>query len=134
MYSGRAECAAMGLDVRIAAGTDKYDAGDERWLAQVSDLVASLEQGVGGVRHERTTVPGAKGGTAEIILALGTSGAVGAAVTFFKAWLDRDRSRSLDISYTVDGREEKLTLKGDNVDKTAINAVAEAMAARLAAG
>jgi hypothetical protein len=123
----------MGLDVRIEAGTDRFDPGDERWMAQVSDLVSSLEQGVGGVRHERTTIPGAKGGTAEIILALGTSGAITAAVGYLRAWLDRDRSRSLDISYTVEGREEKVTLKGDNVDKTAINAVAEAMAARLAA-
>lgn len=123
----------MGLDVRIEAGTEKFDPTDDRWLAQVSDLVSSLEQGVGGVRQERSTVPGAKGGTAEILIALGSSGAITAAVTFFKAWLDRDRSRTLDISYTVEGKEEKVTLKGDSIDKAAVDAVAQAMATRLAA-
>lgn len=122
----------MGLDVRIEAGTDKFDPDDARWRSQVADLVTSLQQGVGGVRHERTTVPGAKGGTAEIILALGTSGAVTAAFNYLKAWLDRDRTRSLDISYSVDGREEKVTLKGDGIGAGTVDALAQAMAVRLA--
>ena len=119
------------LELVIEAKTDRYDPTDDRWRGQVSQLHTSLREEVGGVRRERSAVPGTKGVVETVILALGSAGAFTAAVECFRAWLRRDRTRSLEISWWGDGRQERVVIRGDAIDSAALHAVAEAMSRRL---
>ena len=111
--------------------TDRFDPDDDRWRSQVSDLVNGLDAEVGGIRREAERVAGAKGAVDTVILALGSAGAFTTAVEFLRAWLHRDRTRRLDLSWEVDGRTERVTVSGNAVDLTALNRVAEAFADRI---
>ncbi len=94
-----------------------YDPSDSRWQKQVQALIVSLEANAGPVRREVTPVAGQKGGLVEIIIALGSAGAIAGAVDVFKAWLNQDRTRTVSITSTRDGKTETLTVTGDNISK-----------------
>ncbi|MGH9149319.1 MAG: effector-associated constant component EACC1 [Acidimicrobiales bacterium] len=119
------------LELVIEPATDRFDPDDERWHDQVGDLMLGLRKEVGGVRREVTPVDGTKGGVAQVILALGSAGAFTAAVEYFRAWLGRDRTRRLEVSWEVDGERQSVSVQGDAIDQSAIRALAEAAARRL---
>ncbi len=119
------------LDLVLEPRSDRFDPADDRWRAQVRDLYTGLDGEVGGIRREVERVSGTKGSVDTVILALGSAGAFTAAVEFLRAWLTRDRSRRLDVSWEVDGRTERVTVSGDAVDTTAIDRIAEAVALRI---
>jgi hypothetical protein len=119
------------LDLVLEPRSDRFDPDDDRWRAQVSDLYAGLDREIGGVRREPTRVEGTKGTVDTVILALGSAGAFTAAVEFIKAWLTRDRSRRLDVSWDVEGRTERVTVSGEAIDNAAIGRIAEAVAGRI---
>lgn len=122
---------SVALEVTLEAHSDRFDEGDGRWRDQVADLVTSLGREVGGVRREVTPVPGSKGGAEAIVLALGSAGVFTAAVEMARSWLGRDRSRSLEITYLVDGQEQRVTVRGDAVSDEAVQAVADAAAKQI---
>jgi hypothetical protein len=126
-----ASSSSAALDLVIEPRTERFDPDDDRWRRQVSDLVNGLDAEVGGIRRESEQVPGAKGTVDTVILALGSAGAFTATVEFLRAWLTRDRSRRLDLSWEADGRTEHVTVSGDAIDMTALNRVAEAFADRI---
>lgn len=126
-----ASSSSAALDLVIEPRTGRFDPDDDRWRRQVSDLVNGLDAEVGGIRRESEQVPGAKGSVDTVILALGSAGAFTATVEFLRAWLTRDRSRRLDLSWEADGRTERVTVSGDAVDMTALNRVAQAFADRI---
>lgn len=105
---------------RLGIASDAFASSDQRWRNQVEGLLSDLKRNRLEVRKEITPVAGQKGGAEAIILALGSSGAIAAAVTIFKAWLQRSADRSIEIDGTLDGREVKLKLTGRNVDETTI--------------
>jgi hypothetical protein len=111
-------------EIVIQPLSSAYDPGDERWLGQVQGLLASLNANVGEVRKEVTPVPGQKGGIVEIIIALGSAGAITAAVQVFKHWLDRDKTRSITVTTTKDGDTETTTITGDNITNELLSEVA----------
>jgi hypothetical protein len=120
------------LELRLGPGTDRYDPADERWLRQANDLYADLRGELDGVRKESVPVPGSKGAVESMVLALGSANAFLAAVQCFRAWLQRDRTRHLEITWTTDdGREEKVVLRGDAIDVAPLKAVAEGAARRI---
>lgn len=119
------------LELVIEARTDRYDHTDDRWRDQVSQLHTSLRGEVGGLRRERSAVPGTKGTVETVILALGSAGAFTAAIECFRAWLGRDRTRSLEISWWGDGRQERVVIQGEAIDTAALQTVAEAVSRRL---
>ena len=100
--------------------SDALPSSDQRWRTQVDGLLSDLKRNAGEVRKEITPVPGQKGGAEAIILALGSSGAIAAAVTVFRAWLSRSADRSIEIEGSVDGRAVKLKLNGRNIDETTV--------------
>lgn len=111
--------------------TEKYDPEDDRWRQQVTGFYGDLEREVGPVERVRTPVEGTKGGAETVILALGSAGAFTAAVQFFRAWLGRDRSRSLEISWS-DGKDTRtVAVKGDAIDDSALEEIAKAAAKRI---
>lgn len=107
-----------------------YDPSDSRWQKQVQALLASLEANAGPVRRDVTPVAGQKGGLVEIIIALGSAGAIAAAVDVFKAWLNQDRTRTVSITSTRDGRTETLNVTGDNISKEILLKLAMQAAAK----
>ncbi|HEY0987808.1 MAG TPA: hypothetical protein VGD80_12180 [Kofleriaceae bacterium] len=92
---------------------------DDRFGDHVVELTQALREDVGGVGVRNTPVPGRRGGASEIILALGTSGAIGAAVAAFKLWLDRDKGRKISIKVRTKGsaREVEITADAANVSE-----------------
>src|SRR5262249_31093413 len=88
---------AAGVWLSLEALSTRYDESDQRWILQVVDRVEQRRDDVGAVQRRREASPGQKGATETLILALGSAGAFQAAVTVFRAWLARDRSRSLRL-------------------------------------
>ena len=119
------------FDLVITPVSDKFAADDDRWLDQVSTFYRELDTEVGGIRRETKPVENSKGGIEAVILALGSAGAFTAGVEFFRAWLGRDRSRSLTVSWTDNGKPETVTVSGDNIDQDGLHLVAAAAAARI---
>lgn len=119
-----------GLELQLRAQSDRFDVDDENWLAQEAALLAELRTEVGGVRRDMVAVPGAKGMVETVIMALGSAGAFTAAVDCLRAWLSRDRTRRIELAWTVDGRAEKIVLQGTAIDPALFNDLAELVRAR----
>jgi len=107
-------------EIIIQPLSSAYDPGDERWLGQVQGLLASLNANVGEVRKEVTPVSGQKGGVVEIIIALGSAGAISAAIEVFKMWLGKDKSRGLTVTKVVNGVKTSTRIVGDNISNEII--------------
>ncbi len=118
----------------ITPRSSRFDPSDDRWHEQVGEFGAALVREVGGARRERIPVPGTKGGIELIVIALGSAGVFTAAVQFFTAWLHRDRTRSLEVTYTVDGREETIWISGESISNEVLGTLAVAAAYRLDPG
>lgn len=122
----------VGVQVTIAPATGRFDAEDQRWLDQVVALVTDLRKEVGGVAQRRLPQPDTKGAVSEVILALSSAGAVTAAVECFRAWLGKDKTRALTVTWPRDdGTEQTVTVTGDGIDQASFQALAEAIARRL---
>jgi len=120
-----------GFELRIEPGTDKFDPDDDRWRTQVSRLYSGLGDEVGGIRRDHVSAPGAKGEIANVIIAIGSAGGFTAMAEYLRAWLGRDKSRSLDVSWSADGQEHTVSIRGDGMDNASFQALADAAAARL---
>ena len=120
-----------GVDITLQAHSDKFDPDDEKWLAQEAELLADLRSEVEGVRREMVASPGDKGFVDSIIMAVVSGGARSAALTCLQAWLSRDRTRRIELAWTVDGREEKIVLSGTGIDKDALDRLTQLVQARL---
>ena len=120
------------FELSLAPQTSRYDPEDDRWRMQVTELLVGLQQEVGGVRRDSTASEGTKGGAEQLIVALGSAGAFTAAVEFVKAWLARDRTRSLQISWSGEGGvNQSVSVSGEGVDLDAMQQLAQAVAARI---
>ena len=115
------------LDIRLEPASDRFDADDERWIAQKGDLVATLARDVGGIRRSTGPAPGAKGVAESVILALGSAGAFRTALACWRAWLDRDQSRRIELRWTLDGREEAVVLDGEAMENVDFDRLMEAL-------
>jgi Effector Associated Constant Component 1 len=96
------------------------DADDDRFARHVDDLKIALKEEVGGLRADSTPTAGARGGFEEILLALGSSGAITAAVAVFKAWLARDKARKVTIKIKdkrKTGRDVEITVDSASADQ-----------------
>lgn len=94
-------------------------------------LYGDLHRDVGEITRLRMPVKGTKGSVEAVILALGSTGAFTAGLEMLRSWLGRDRTRRLEISYTVDGRTESVLIAGDDIDKDGITRLSDAVARRL---
>ncbi|ASO21243.1 hypothetical protein FHR81_002212 [Actinoalloteichus hoggarensis] len=122
----------VSVEVSITPGTSRYDEDEEAWQSQVSTLYAALLDEVGGVTTGGAAVPGAKGAWDTVLIALGSSGALTAAVACFRSWLARDRTRTLTLTWTGDsGAEQRITVSGDNIDRASLQALARAVGERI---
>lgn len=114
----------------IAPVSSAYDPNDARWRNQVQMLLKSLEANVGPIRQNVTPVAGQKGGLVEIIVALGSAGAITASVEVFKAWLGQDKTRSVKITRKRGGKTETIEVSGKNISKEVLLELAKQESAR----
>ena len=121
------------VELRLEPVSERFDSSDDRWLDQVAGFVTELQDGVGGVTRQREPVEGTKGALDSILLSLTSAGALTAAVELLKAWLSRDRSRSVKVSWTADGSVQQLELAGNQVDSAAFDQVVSAVVKQLPA-
>jgi hypothetical protein len=84
------------------------------------------------VRRDIAAAPGEKGIVEGIILALGSAGAFKAAVDCLRVWLARDRTRRIELAWSVDGHEEKIVLQGSAVTNAQFEKLAEVVRAKAA--
>jgi len=119
------------LEVQLSTHSDRFDTSDESWLDQEGELLAAL-RGEVTVRRELVAAPGQKGLVEGIILALGSAGAFKAAVDCLRAWLGRDRTRRIELAWTVDGREERFVLQGTAIPNEEFEKLAELLRAKAA--
>jgi hypothetical protein len=119
------------VELTLTTHSDRFDTDDDAWVAQEADLMAALRAEV-PVRRDMVAAPGEKGLVESIILALGSAGAFKAAVDCLRAWLARDRTRRIELTWTVDGREERVSLQGTAIDDAEFARLAEIVRARAA--
>jgi hypothetical protein len=119
------------VELRFEPASDRFDAFDDRWLDQVGTFVVELDQEVGGVTRRREPVPGTKGTIDSILLTVGSAGVLTGAMDFARAWLGRDGSRKLRISWSDGGALETVEVSGQNIDSAALRSVVQAVTAQL---
>ena len=122
------------LELVVEPRSERFEEADGRWREQVGAFYRELRGEVGDVRRESRPEAGAKGATTDIIVALGSSGALTAAVTMFKAWLDRDKTRSLEIEWTDGDRRRTLSIRGTDVEEDTFDELARAAGRRELGG
>lgn len=116
------------VELSISTGTSKYTPDSPQWRREVADLHNELHRGTGAVQEASIPVPGTKGGFVDVVLALGTSGALVAAVEIFRAWLGRDKTRELTVVWTdEDGKEKRFTVTGKHIDQRSFEALSESI-------
>ncbi|MFF3275871.1 hypothetical protein ACFYWU_33770 [Streptomyces chrestomyceticus] len=120
-----------GLEVTMYPGSSRFDPEGQSWRDQVVALHTTLREEVGAVTRRGVPEPGQKGTVEATLLALGSSGALTAAVACFKAWLARDKTRTLTVTWTDDmGAEQRLHVTGDNIDQASFQALTQALGGR----
>ena len=95
----------------IEAANERFEPHSDQWADQVQELLSELNREVGKVRQNTAMVEGKKGGAAEIVLALGSAGAMVAGVLVWQlGWLWADPAASIVIAVLV-GRSAILLLR-----------------------
>jgi hypothetical protein len=109
------------LKIGLVARNDHYDDDDPRWFAQTAILVHDLGHDTGSLGLHRTPVPGTKGAVDQLILSLGSAGAFSVAVQVIRAWLSRDRRRSVELTFTdARGTTRTVRVSADNAGADAL--------------
>jgi hypothetical protein len=119
------------IEVVMSVESDRYDTNDDRWLDQVRDLHTDLRAQGTGLRVQSMVVPGTKGSIDTVILALGSAGVFSSAVDCFKGWLAREKSRRIVVTWSHDGRDERIVFEGDAVDQDSMLRLTEAIGQQL---
>jgi hypothetical protein len=119
------------VELTLQTESDKFDPDNKNWLAQEARLLGELRREVGGVRRDMAVASGAKGMVETVIIALGSAGAFKAATQCLRAWLGRDRTRRVELSWVVDGKEEKIVLQGTSIGQAQFEKLAELVHTRL---
>jgi len=119
------------VELHVEPGSERFDASDDRWLDQVGAFRSELARDVGGVRLAQTPVEGTKGLVDSILLSVGSAGGLTVAVEFFKAWLQRDDTRSLTVSWHESGTVHRIELTGRAVDDSVLQRLVGGVGARV---
>ncbi|MEU5639942.1 effector-associated constant component EACC1 [Streptomyces milbemycinicus] len=118
------------LEVHFTALSDYFAPDDDRWLQQIRLLHEALEEQTPGALTSRSGTPsetpsGTKGAATDLVLLLATPSVVAGAVKVFTSWLNRDRGRTVHVTWNNDGRRGEFTVSGDVVDAATVQAALE---------
>lgn len=111
------------ISVVLVAHDDDYDADDPGWRQQAGALQQALRDAEVDVESRERPVAGEKGGVAEWVLTLGSSGAISAAVVVMQNWLSRVRRRRLEVTIDEDGRKNRYLVDGSSASDETLKAV-----------
>jgi hypothetical protein len=111
--------AEVGVEGRLAG----LDAGHEAVLDARAELMADLRT-VAGARVTERGEPseGAKGVATELIVGLSGAGGATAFVQIVKAWLQRDRRRSVTVTVTESETGKVVRVEGDAISNDVLTA------------
>ncbi|MFI6285780.1 hypothetical protein ACIBCM_13660 [Streptomyces sp. NPDC051018] len=103
------------LDLGLALNSDRFDEQDDAWLEQERELVRDLgAHGLTVRRDGLLPLPGSKGLLDTVVVALTSAAALRTAAGCWRAWLSRDQTRSMKITYTErDGTERTIHIHGN---------------------
>jgi hypothetical protein len=105
------------LSIELTAASTRFDAEDERWLAQVDELAGELRQAGMLAASAGPTRAGQKGAVDQLILSVGSGGGFAAAVELVRAWLGRGRGRKVALEFFSDGSVKRCELSGGAEDE-----------------
>jgi hypothetical protein len=109
------------VEILIEPRSLDYDASDPRWLDTVdelrNDVKVALRGEDGEIVEREQDAAGHKGGIVELVLALGSSGAISAAVMVCKAWLESGRNREIVITRREGDKETKISVQAVGVSE-----------------
>jgi hypothetical protein len=125
---------AGNVTIGLVPDSARYDADDDRWRDQVADLVRDLKVETGSLTVARTPVPGTKGSLDSLVLALGSAGVFTTALDVLRVWLARDKTRSVDLTYTDrEGKQQRLSVTAANSGADTLAPVIAAVAGQIEA-
>ncbi|WP_369148962.1 hypothetical protein [Streptomyces sp. R44] len=109
----------VGIEGRLAG----LDADHEAVLDARAELMADL-RGAAGARVMERDVPteGAKGVASELVMGLTGAGGATAVVQIVKAWLQRDRRRSVTVTVTETETGKVVRIEGDAISNDVLAA------------
>jgi hypothetical protein len=118
--------------VIISASSGRVRADDDRWGAQIDDLYRILHEDLPSAVHKNGTAEaGTKGSVESIIVALGGAGVVKALVDCFKAWIDREQTRRVTVTWTANGETRSVTVDSTAVGPAMIERLTEELVGKL---
>jgi hypothetical protein len=120
--------------VVVESGSARFDESGDSWLDQVAKLHEDLSKSLRAVPTPRGPPDErSKGVVQAIVVSVASAGSMTALVEMAKAWLGRDRTRSLRFSTTaVDGREISIEVSGADVPNADFEALLRVVTERLA--
>ncbi|MEI5101708.1 hypothetical protein RB200_28405 [Streptomyces sp. PmtG] len=111
--------AEVGVEGRLAG----LDAGHAAVLDARAELIADLRSVAGGQVAERAVpAEGAKGVATELVIGLTGAGSVTAFAQIVKAWLQRDRRRSVTVTVTESETGKVVRIEGDAISNEVLAA------------
>ena len=122
------------VELRLEPLSGRFDTYDERWLDQVDGLVGELRAGADEVTTRRTAASGTKGGIDAIVIPVISAGGLTAVIELVRSWLNRDRTRSLKVSWSDSGAVESIELSGADVEAARFDELLQAVTRTLTAG
>jgi len=105
-----------------------YDENDDGWAKQKAAFLQQLRalDDVESVERVERAVESARGGPAEVIMTLSSTGAIAAIASVVKTWILRDKGRKVKL--VVRKGELVFDLEGDRLDEALVQKVATSLA------
>lgn len=110
--------------MHVELQVEGLDAGHRAFKTAISEFRFESKR-IEGVAVEEVHEPSvnAKGGSLELILSAATSAG---AIALFRAWLSRDRFRSVTVTIDIDGTTKTVTASGDNLSLASLEKLVQA--------
>jgi hypothetical protein len=106
------------MEIELDVFSERFDPHDDRWLDQVAQLVTDLRREVGEAGRHADPSPGMKGSDfGPIVVYLSSAGAFMAVAEVLKAFINRDRGRSIRATRRVNDHLEQIEINGSNVEQ-----------------
>ncbi|MEU6857886.1 hypothetical protein AB0B28_03270 [Glycomyces sp. NPDC046736] len=120
------------VEVRIEAETSKYAPDSPQWRNELAELHRMLGSEAGSVSlRPNEGAEGTRGVLETVVLALLSPAAIAGGVACFKAWIGRDKTRSLKVSWSEGDTDRHITLTGENIDQRSMQSLAESIGRTL---
>ncbi|MGI5455682.1 effector-associated constant component EACC1 [Streptomyces sp. CA-249302] len=108
------------VEVSVTATSDRFDADDDRWLSQVRLLHQDLGREARLAARATGGRSGTKGGGLPDVNMWLTPAVVLGVTSVIRAWIKRDRDRSVRLTWQEGGEPREFTVTSTNVDNATL--------------